>query len=200
MDGKNLKNKLIFIVSIIIFIVLSSINFSFTKENLKNNKSNELSLSTVKVESEASGVELYFGGGYLLEISHKKKGEIYFSSGVSITATKNFALNFGVFVDYISSSQLIIDQTKQKLIFPGFECGLIAYPFGDTKVKPFLGTQIAVTLYPGEFARTSLLLGSKFKITKFFNIITHYSGNYITSIKLNQFYSHLFSIYFSFNL
>lgn len=174
--------------------------FSNIRAKEKKNDSGELSLSSVKEEEKSSGIEIYLGGGYLLEISHEKGGESYFSGGLLFNIDDYVDVQVGGFVDWINNSSLILQNGQETLSFYGLELGISFFPFGNTFIKPFIGGRLALTLFPDPFARNSLLLGGKIPIANIFNITAHYSFNYATSTQVDQFFSHLFSFYISFNL
>ncbi len=192
---KKLRNSVLISLFITLFLFMTS---QVIGQN--NEKSKDLSLSSLEEKDKSSGLELYLGGGYLLEISHKKGGEYYFSGGVSIVLDSHLELGLGAFVDYITNGQLIVEANKETKIFPGIELALFYFPFSQGVIRPFLGIKTALTIFPDPFARNSLMLGAKIPIGKTFKLSAHYSINHITSTQLNEFYSHLFSIYFSFRL
>ena len=192
---KNLRNSLLISVFIPFLLLMTSRLAGQAKE-----KSGDLSLSSLKDKDKASHIELYFGGGYLLETSSKKGGEYYFSGGIHFVMDSNLELELGGFVDYISNSQLIIEANKETKVFSGIELALYYFPFSKGVIRPFIGGKTAVTVFPNPFARNSLMLGVKIPVGKVFKLAAHYSINHITSTQLNEFYSHLFSIYFSFSL
>ncbi len=193
---KSLKNSLL----ISVFISLLFITSQATGQTNQKEKSGDLSLSSLKDKDDASHIELYLGGGYLLETSLKKGGEYYFSGGIHFVMDSILELELGGFVDNITDSQLIIEANKKTKIFSGIELALYYFPFSKGVFRPFVGGKTAVTVFPNPFARNSLMLGAKIPIGKTFKLAAHYSINYITSTQLNDFYSHFFSVYFSFSL
>ncbi len=169
-----------------------------TKKSKDDKDSKELKLKSVKPKKEPSWIEIYGGGGYLLELNNKGY-ELYFSIGVQLTVSSYFELRFGIFVDVINGSQLILED-KDSIIFYGIEFGTLFYPYKKWYIKPFLGANISLTLYPGLFVKTMGLVGFKVSTGSLFNISFSYSISYTTANNLDSFFSHIGFVYFSFEL
>ncbi len=190
LGGRKQKNRII--IGIFILCLNLFPQLFFGQERNKDNK--ELSLDSVKKEKIETSYSIYLNGGYFYEMSHKKGGEFYFSTGLGISVSPKIDLNIGGFISIIKSSDLIIDSSKSSLMFPGLEINFLFYPFNSQIIKPFAGFLTAATLYPGPYMRSSLQIGSQIRFIKLLSFTIAYHINYITSSELNEFYSHLFSL------
>ncbi len=182
----------------ILFLIVIAVG-SMNTIAMAASEEKKLTLSSVEVPKDASGLGLYVSGGYFDNISGYNGGELFFSVGVKVTVNFNFDIELGVFFDYLTHNDLIIKSSATANFFTGVEVGLICYPFGDTVIRPLFGTKVAITIFSAPFARSTLMLGAQFKLVTDFQFSVSYAVNYVSSTNINNFFSHLVLCRVSFN-
>ncbi|MDH5682233.1 MAG: hypothetical protein OEZ36_11635, partial [Spirochaetota bacterium] len=146
---------------------------------------------TVKSDEDKTGLEIYTNGGYFQDISQLLGSEYYFSAGLLYKASHHLDVHAGGFYNIILMKDVLLEPGISSTAFYGLELGLSFYPLGKMPIKPFLGVNTAITLFPHPFSKNSLRLGFKFPIPKIVSFTLYYSLNHTVSNMLNNYTSHL---------